>query len=245
LVIEGILIIRNGSAATSPKLLKSKRGQWVGLHEAKRLWAVPMFLLIPGEGFSIPFDWWPLFTIGNETYSLLLVPFAIGFHHQVLSQLPKTALKKYGKRVLLLGVVAAITASVGYWIPFVSIVVVALTMIAREAITLKQRVWEENQPVYFSQKNQGVMILEILPNSPAEKMSLKVGELITKVNGTYVKNESDFYEALQRNRAHCKLEVIDVNGQVRFVGRALFEGEHHELGVLFVSNQEKWGNAAV
>jgi hypothetical protein len=245
LIIEGILIMRNGSVATSPKLLKSKRGQWVGLHESKRLWAVPMFLLIPGEGLSIPFDWWPLFTVGNETYSLLLVPFAIGFHHQVLSQLPKTAVKQYGKRVLLLGMAAALIAAIGYWIPFVSIVVVALTMVAREAITLKERVREENQPAYFSKRNQGVMILEILPNSPAEKMLLQVGELITKVNGTFVKNESDFYEALQRNRAHCKLDVIDVNGQVRFVSRALFEGEHHELGVLFVSNQEKWGNAAV
>lgn len=245
LIIEGILIMRKGSVSTSPKLLKSKRGQWVGLHESKRLWAVPMFLLIPGEGLTIPFDWWPLFTIGHETYSLLLVPFSIGFQQQVQSQLPKAAVQQFGKRVLLLGVAAIIIAAIGYWIPLVSIAVVALTMVAREAITLKQRIWEENQPVYFSKKNQGVMILEILPNSPAEKMPLQVGELITKVNGTFVNNESDFYEALQRNRAHCKLEVIDVNGQVRFVGRALFEGEHHELGVLFVSNQEKWGNAAV
>jgi S1-C subfamily serine protease len=89
------------------------------------------------------------------------------------------------------------------------------------------------------------MILGVLPDSPAEKMGLKVGELITKVNGTIVYNETLFYEGLVRNRAQCKLEVIDVNGQIRFVGRALYEGEHHELGVLFVSDQEKWGHEAV
>ena len=50
-----------------------------------------------------------------------------------------------------------------------------------------------------------------------------------------------FYEALQQNRAHCKLEVLDVNGQIRFVQRALYEGDHHELGILFVLKMKKNG----
>jgi hypothetical protein len=245
IIIEGILIVRNGSKATSPKLLKSKRGQWVGIHEAKRMWAVPMFLLIPGESLSLPFDWWPLFSIGGENYSLLLVPFAIGFHQQIQAQLPKEAVQRLGKKVIQLGVITTILAIVGYWYPLVTIIVVALAMIGRETITIQQRISDENSSVYFSKRNNGLMILGVLPDSPAEKMGLKVGELITKVNGTTVYNETLFYEGLVRNRAQCKLEVIDVNGQIRFVGRALYEGEHHELGVLFVSDQEKWGHEAV
>jgi hypothetical protein len=245
IIIEGILIVRNGSKATSPKLLKSKRGQWVGIHEAKRMWAVPMFLLIPGESLALPFDWWPLFSIGGETYSLLLVPFAIGFHQQIQAQLPKEAVQRLGKKVIQLGVITTILAIVGYWYPLVTIIVVALAMIGRETITIQQRISDENSSVYFSKRNNGLMILGVLPDSPAEKMGLKVGELITKVNGTIVYNETLFYEGLVRNRAQCKLEVLDVNGQIRFVGRALYEGEHHELGVLFVSDQEKWGHEAV
>jgi hypothetical protein len=245
IIVEGILIVRNGSNATSPKLLKSKRGQWVGIHEAKRIWAVPMFLLIPGESISLPFDWWPLFSIGGETYSILLLPFAIGFHQQIQAQLPKEAVRRLGKQVVKLGVITTLLAISGFWFPIASIAVVAIAMIGREAITLKQRISEENAPAFFSKRDNGVMILDVLPDSPAEKMGLMVGELITKVNGTKVYNESHFYEGLVRNRAQCKLEVIDNNGQIRFVGRALYEGEHHELGVLFVSDQEKWGNEAV
>lgn len=89
------------------------------------------------------------------------------------------------------------------------------------------------------------MILGVLPESPASKMALQVGELITKVNGTSVYDEKGLYEALQRNRAHCKLEVLDVNGQVRFVQRALYEGDHHELGILFVQEKKQWGTEAV
>jgi S1-C subfamily serine protease len=76
-------------------------------------------------------------------------------------------------------------------------------------------------------------------------MQLSVGEIVSKVNGTIVHNEAEVYEALQRNRAHCKLEVLDVNGQVRFVQRALYEGDHHELGILFVQDEKKWGTEAV
>lgn len=245
LIVEGILIVRNGSVATSPKLLKSRRGQWVGIHEVKRLWAVPMYLLIPGDSLTLPFEWWPMFSVGGETYSLLLVPFAIGFHQQIQSQLPKEAVQLLGKRVITWGVFILLLAAIGYWIPIATIVVVALAMIGRETLTLRQRLSEENLPFYFSKKNHGVMILGILPSSPAEKMALQVGELITKVNGTLVYNENEFYEALQRNRAHCKLEVIDTNAQIRFVQRALYEGEHHELGVLFVVDEKKKGTEAV
>ena len=75
--------------------------------------------------------------------------------------------------------------------------------------------------------------------SPAEKMGLLKGEIITKINGAVVHKEVEFYQALQKNRAFCKLEVIGNNGEMRFVQRALFEGEHYELGLLFVHDQLK------
>ncbi len=54
-----------------------------------------------------------------------------------------------------------------------------------------------------------------------------------------------FYKALQKNRAYCKLEVFDVNGEIRFVQGALFEGDHHELGILTIEDKKKWnGNEA-
>jgi S1-C subfamily serine protease len=129
---------------------------------------------------------------------------------------------------------------VGYWYPLSAIVTVALAVIGREFITLMAYLRDENKPFYFSKKNQGLMIIGIIPQTPAEKMGLKVGEIIAKVNGLQVQDETTFYEALQKNRAHCKLDVLDTNGEIRFVQRALYEGDHHELGVLFVQDQNKF-----
>jgi hypothetical protein len=240
LISEGILITRNASKGTSPKLVKSRRGQNVGAHEVKRLWLLPMFLLIPGKVLTLPFEWWPVFHIGAESYSLILVPFAIGFNQQIQGMLPKQSIQLQGRRVTTLGVLILILSVIGYWYPLISIGVAALAIISRELISLMQRLKDDNLPFYFSKKNNGLMIIGIIPESPADKMGLQVGELISKVNGVIIRDEHVFYEALQKNRAHCKLEVLDINGEVRFVQRALYEGDHYELGILFVQDQRKF-----
>lgn len=237
-IVEGVLISRNGIKGSSPKIIKSKRGLRVGIHEVSRVWMLPVFLLIPGDVISAPFSWWPVFSIGSETYSILVIPFAIGFYQQVYSTLPAVALKQFGKKVINLGIILTVLSIVGYWVPLASIFVVALAMIARELLSMRLRLKEENSPLYFSRKQQGVMILGIIPGSPAEKMDLKVGEVIMKVNGIHMNSGDSFYDALEVNRAHCKLEVVDVNDQIRFVQRALYEGDPYKLGILFVHDEK-------
>ncbi|MEH7075738.1 PDZ domain-containing protein [Neobacillus drentensis] len=240
LIAEGMLIFKNGSFGTSPKLAKSKRGQNVGLHEVKRLWMVPLFLLIPGNALHLPFNWWPVFHLGANEYSLIFVPFAIGFHQQVKGMLPKMAIQLQGRRVIVLGVFVTLFSIAGYWFPLSSIVTAGIAVLGRELISLLTSMKDDNLPFYFSKKNQGLMIIGVIPDSPANKMELKVGEIISKANGVLVRDEKVFYEALQKNRAHCKLEVLDTNGEIRFVQRALYEGDHHELGILFVQDERKY-----
>ena len=239
-IAEGILILKNASKGSSPKLVRSRRGQSVGAHEVKRFWILPMFLLFPGDVLTLPFEWWPVFHVGAESYSLILVPFAVGFNQQIQGMLPKQSIQLLGRRVTALGCVTLILAVIGYWYPLISIGVAALAIVGRELISLLQRLKDENLPFYFSKKNNGLMIIGVIPESPADKMGLQVGELISKINGVQIRDEQIFYEALQKNRAHCKLEVLDINGEVRFVQRALYEGDHYELGILFVQDQNKF-----
>lgn len=245
LIGEGILIFKNARKGTSPKLIKSKRGQRVGIHEVKRLWMIPLFLVIPGEVLKSPFEWWPVFSIAGHSYSILLVPFAIGFFQQIQGNLPSNAIKATGKKVICLGSVILLLSIAGYWSPIASIAVVTIAIVSREIITLRQRMADENRPFFFSKRNHGVMVLGIIPQSPASSMGLKVGEIVTKVNGIHVHDKIGFYEALLKNRAHCKLEVLDTNGQIRFAQRALYEGDHHELGILFVQEERNRGSEAV
>jgi hypothetical protein len=244
LMVEAWLILRDGAVETSPQLATSKRGLTVGEHWSQRLWFVPVLLPVTGE-LPSPLSWWPLFPAGDDAYSLMLVPFLLGFSQRMQGMLPHMSVRLTGKRVLLLAAVVSALAIVSYWYVPLAVVAVALAFFGREWLAFFQHHQDRSQSPYFAKREQGLVILGILPHSKAEKMALQIGDVIVKVNGIPVKTETEFYEALQRNRAFCKLEVVDEEGEVRFVQGALYEDEHHELGLLFVKERENWASEAV
>lgn len=245
LLSEGLLVLKNGTKGTSPHIEQSKRGLPVGSHLTRRLWMIPMFLVLPGDVLQTQFQWWPFFSIQDGQYTLAVVPFAIGFQNKTLGMLPTEGIRYIGKRILALGLVIAALAIGSIWYPILAIVGAALALIGRELISIHHRLTDDSMPFFFSRKDHGIMILGIIPQAPADKMGLQEGEIVTKVNSIPIKTEGGFYEALQKNRAYCKLEIVDTNGEIRFVQRALYDGEHHELGILFVHDQKKWENEAV
>lgn len=245
LLVEGLLIVKNAVKGTSPQLMKSKRGKMIGLHQAKKLWLVPVFLLVPGGELGSPLSWWPVLDIGGTSFSIWLVPFALGFRQRVQGSLPVESIRITGKRIIALSVLVIAVAVGGLWLPLLTVVAAVIAFIGREALAIRQRFNDDQNTTYFSRRDHGLVILGVLPGSPAEKMGLLVGEVVTKVNGKEVHTEKGFYEALQSNLAFCKLEVLDYNGEVRFAQRALYDGEHYELGLLFVHDENDWDMQAI
>lgn len=237
---EGFFMLKNGQVDISPKLRKSRRGLTVGAHQAKRFWFLPIFFFIPTGPISPSLDWWPVIEWGTQSYSLILVPFLLGFQHQIQSTLPQRAIHRLSKHVLLLGVVLTIVAASGFFFPtIIPLVVAVIAIMGRLWIAYQHRVEENATLYYFTPQNKGIMVLDVIPGSPAHKMGLKTGEIIESCNGRKVNNKQDLYMALLVNRAYCKLEVFDVNGEIRFLQRALYESDHHELGILFIEERAK------
>ncbi|MED4534056.1 PDZ domain-containing protein [Metabacillus fastidiosus] len=240
MIAEGIIIFRTAHLKTSPVLKRSSRGLSIGNHIANRTWMLPLFFLVPGGSLSSQLSWWPMLTLNGDSFMIFCIPFFLGFSQRIQGSLPEESIKATAKRVASLGVVMLIIAAASIWYTPLAFAVIIAAFIGREVITMKQRINDHSAAFFFSKRDKGLLILGILPQSPAEKLQLKVGELITKINGIQVKTVAEFYEALQKNRAFCKLEVIDLKGEIRFEQRALYDGEHHELGILFVADEKKW-----
>ncbi|MGC4376835.1 PDZ domain-containing protein [Fictibacillus sp. Mic-4] len=239
LIQEAILILWKGAKRTSPRLFKGKRGQFIGAHEATRLWLVPQFLLLPVGSF--PHDgWWPLFSMDAAGYTIILIPFAVGFRQLVTSTMPAEAIKMTGEQVLALGVLVSLITLGGFYfnLPMLSLIAVIGGMLCREFITIAASKYDNKRASFFVKRNAGLLVLGVVPGAPAASMGIEIGEVIMKVNGMPVANEEDFYKALQINAAFCKLEVLDKNGEIRFAQRSLYENEHHKLGLLFVHELE-------
>jgi hypothetical protein len=233
MIAEGYLIRYNGATYTSPRLERSKRGRWIGVHLSKRLWLVPVVLFLP-EGIIPTIPYWPVLSFAEVSLQPVLIPFLIGFKQRVHGSVPLVPIKAIGKRVVGLGFLLSLFAIGSFYLPILAVVLGGLAIVLREMLTYQAKIREGKQPIFYSTQKKGCIIVGVLPGSPAAKMKLVTGETIVKVNGQEVHNETTFYEALQINSAFCKLEVLDYDGEIRFAQGALYDGEHHQLGVLLV-----------
>ncbi|PWU69276.1 PDZ domain-containing protein [Gracilibacillus dipsosauri] len=234
LIIESILLYRTKTMDTYPEVTKSKRGKNLGRHRIKKATIVPLFCLLPSGAIEPFADWWPVLNVGGESYGLMLIPFIIGFEHAVSNILPVKGARWIARNVMLLAGVIVLLAIAGYFYPVISLIAVIVSMIGRFIIQYGFRLHDQEQDSVFQLGGEGVMVLGVLPRTVAVTLGLKPSERIVKVNGEKVETENQFYHAVQANRAFCKLSIKDTNGEVRFAQAALYEGEHHELGALFV-----------
>jgi hypothetical protein len=239
-LVEGLLIRKEGLRLASPLFYESKRGKIVGGYFLQGFWPVPLFLLMPMSGSGLHLPWVPLIS-GHANiagWGFIAFPAIIGFTEQTLSHLPKDKLRRSSGRLILYAF--AVLASAGLSLLWSGFIVLAsiLTLIGHEALLWLSKREEINASPLFVHNRQGLKILAVLSGSVASELGLESGEIIHKVNGIRVLTKEELYQALQINSAFCKLEVINLEGQSKFVSRALYAGEHHQLGIVLCPDDE-------
>ncbi|KHE67154.1 hypothetical protein LD39_19010 [Halobacillus sp. BBL2006] len=233
LFVESILLLRTSPDQTFPERVKGSRGMWVGQHRSRKMAIVPFIALFPAGDIETFASWWPLLDLGGENFGLIVVPFVTGWEWIAKGQSPETAAKTMGRHTFLMALIVLIFVIGSFFIPALSLAAVVISLLGRELIHVLHRMREE-RPSFFSSNPKGLRILGVIPGSPAAQMGLIPGELIERVNTRKVRTENQFYEALQLNGGFNKIEVRDKWGENRYVQRALYEGEHFELGLVFV-----------
>ncbi|MFC3041305.1 PDZ domain-containing protein [Virgibacillus xinjiangensis] len=238
LVAEASLVRRAGQESF-PRLVPGKRGGWTGEHQLKKMSIIPFFALVPSGQITSFADFWPYFSIGGETYSIVLVPFLLGFHYGVRSRVPQHAANHLSRATLLLAIFVLLLATGSIYEPWLAFAAIAAAIIGREFISYRHRMVERKGQPYFRKLDDGIRVLGVIKDSPADRIDIHPGETVRKVNGRKVNTEESFYQALQGSGAYFKLEVLDASGEIRFVQGALYEGDHHELGIVLLNDPHK------
>ncbi|WP_330948850.1 PDZ domain-containing protein [Virgibacillus sp. MG-45] len=236
LFIEGFLYFRVRRNETFPELSLSSRGGWIGQLRMKKILFLPFLLVVP-TGMITPFaSFWPYFSVGDEqTFSIIILPFVLGIEQVVRGTLPELAAKRMAKPLFLLASIVLVLGFLSMYVTWLTLLAIVFAVAGKEFINFRYRSDEQNKKPYFCQTEKGITVLSVIPGTPASRLDIQVGEIISKVNGIKINSADQFYEALQESRASFKLDVLDENGELRFVQSVLYEGEHHELGLLFVT----------
>lgn len=239
LVVEGALIRVRGGRQTTPRYRLGARGKRIGVYEARKFWLLPLCLLVPdGAGAIGAMHAWPLTVDVGGGFSLLLVPFGFGFYHRFKEALPAHAIKKAAVEQVTLGLLVLLITGIGVYtgVALFAPIAAAAAMIARAVLIGLDVARDRQRPAgEVLPAADGLVVLAVLGGTPAEKMGIKAGDKLCKANGLPVYTEADFYSALQAHAAYCKLEVVDAFGEVRHTQTAVYEGDHHHLGLLFVA----------
>lgn len=218
----------------SPDFLKTSRGKWVGSYFLKPFWVLPLLIIVPGNLFTAVFDWWPVFGIGNQTYTVLFLPILLGLQLKVQAQIPQQALKLVVKDLMILmGVLVVLIGINIVWSAFTWISYLIM-FIGAIAVYLRHRNREHNWSFLYGSNDEGLKVLGIRPATPAAKMKLSVGDTIVTCNDVPIKTEDDFYQALKINSAYCHLKIKQIDGEYRLEQTAIYEDSPHEIGVVTI-----------
>lgn len=165
-------------------------------------------------------------------WALLAFPALSGFVDLTGSVLPEVRAKRLALRHAGWSAIVALAAIVAVLLPAALPVVAVLVLVVPETWALLAARAELRQSPQFVHGGRGLRVLDVLRDSPATEMGILRGETIVKANGITVNTPEQLHGALRANPAFCRLEVVDLDGHNRFVQRALYSGDHHQLGLM-------------
>lgn len=233
-LVVTIINIKPTKLRLSPNFRKTSRGKWIASYFIKPFYFLPLFLLLPGDRFTHLFSWWPVFSLGNTSYTILALPLFIGFRFKIKAQVPKVAMKALRQDLIILAGVNLLLVVAGYFVEYLAEASIAVVGLSGILILIRHYLRERNWKFLFGPVGDGVKIVALREDTPATKMNLEVGETIVLCNQQPVKNEEEFYSALLLNSAYCHLKIRGIDGEYRLTETAIYADSPHELGIVTI-----------
>lgn len=243
-LVEAALLSPKRQYGQVPTIYLGHRGRLIGGFLVQRLWFIPLLVLMPSvfglELTNLP-SWWPLFAnnVNNTSDAVSFLPVMLGFSSIVIGRQASEVIRTSRNWLVLAGIIIVGFSYVSLFATWAMIVAALIALAAHEVLILIIKKSEQQAKPYFSHSDQGLMILSVLPGSPAAEMGVLPGERIARVNGEQVSDTKELYAALQQNAAFCKLEIVNLAGNVKYVQRSLYHGEHYLLGIILAPDIDK------
>ncbi|MHA0856193.1 PDZ domain-containing protein [Paenibacillus sp. CMAA1364] len=153
------------------------------------------------------------------------------------SVLPQQKAKRTFTRLLWFSVILIITGSLALWWSPLMIVAALASILLHRGLEWVSAFEEQQRNSLFVHPSQGLRVLAIVPNSPAQELGIIPGETLLRVNGVMVHSVEQLHSSLRMNAAFCKLEVQNLSGESKYLQRPMYAGDHHQLGVILSPEQ--------
>ena len=216
----------------SPKIKSGKRGRNIATYLGRETVVFPLLALIPSGTLSSTLNFWPVFNIGNQKFSLILFPIFISTSVKVIKRAKERVIQdKLKNTELLLGLTFVLIVLTKFMSKLFLISLIILTVVSI-FFEIKLRKKEKDADSWYVETDEGIRIISVQPETPAAKMKLQPGDVILTCNNRVVNSEEEFYQALQLNSAYCHVKVRTYEGDLRIAESAIFMDSPHEIGLI-------------
>ncbi len=225
---EALLIYMSGHKGASPIYLKTAEGDVVGGYSMQRFWPLPLmglWAMVVAETSSafvgsIPMpEWWPLLgTVmspgGGERILYMMLPLVagLGYSDLAVSSRPNDKRVKSARYLALYSILLTILAVSAVFWSFMIIPAALMAPLGHELLIKQGNREEFSRAPLFSPTDQGVIVMAVVPGSPAAQAGLQEGDQVKAVNRVPVHSEQHFLELL---RLHYQQVLLTVQRQDR------------------------------
>lgn len=236
LLVTTFVMSRDNENKIFPILGSSKRGKKIAKYPNKSLWVLPLFVVVPGEVIEPFAEWWPLLNIGGERFALLILPILIGLHYTVSTQLLNVATSTIQKELRWLSLVGLLGVVLTYFYPILSIGVTGLLFVVGLWILYRHRKRENLWTFQYGPADEGLRVIAVRPDSPAERLNLSIGDIIMDMNDQEMNSREEFDEMLAYNRSYIKMRIKRNDGEIVIAETPLYDDDYNNLGLLILEN---------
>ncbi|TCT14210.1 hypothetical protein EDC18_1066 [Natranaerovirga pectinivora] len=215
-LMEAILIFFVGGKNPIPIITK-KNNKIVMGHMLQKFWPIPFSLLalnigeISGSIIKMP-SWWPLIKPvidSNASYYFVLLPIigALGYRTVTFAYRPEIKAKISSVRLLVYSVILIILAVISVDNGILRVIAILFMALAHEGIIQYDHFIETVKKPLYGVPRKGIRVLSVHPDGIAQRLGIKVGDIIHNINGFEIENSKDYKTVMQDSYKSFYIEV--------------------------------------
>jgi len=247
-LMEAGLIFIEGSKDSIPIAIK-KEGKIAAAYMMQKYWPLPFALLVieivtslPNGTIEMP-DWWPLMKniMDNQNtiliYSIYPIAAVLGYGDIAVTTSPEKKSRRNSLLLMLYSLILIFTAILApnrQWMQVMGIILMPL--LHEILIVQSQRRERFSKPLYMY-PDKGVRILELKPESIGERIGLKRGDIISKINGTPIRDYIHLRAVLNNYYTFLWFDIITPSGEKKYLEHRAYPEGINELGIIPLMDQ--------
>jgi len=220
-LVESLLILLSGHLDPLPVYVRNLAGRVVGAFNLQKFWPIPLAVMtilpgvaeqLYGELIQMP-EWWPLIrpwgmmSSSDITYGLLPVIAALGYGELAITCFPRERTKRSACHLAVFSLILLGLAVLASHLPRLSILPALFSPLGHELLIFLGRREELQGRPRFVAPSRGVMVLDVVKGSPADKAGICSGDVILTIDGYQVNSRWDLAQMLEFKDEDLSMEL--------------------------------------